>query len=76
MTEAATAARDWAFRTFDFDRFFGYCDARNIASRRVLEKLGMTAEGTLRRHVKRQGEYREMAYFGLLRHEWQANTGT
>ena len=32
-------------------RIQAYCDVENVASARVLEKAGLTLEGTLRRHL-------------------------
>jgi ribosomal-protein-alanine N-acetyltransferase len=43
-TEAARAATVWAIETFDLLRIWASTDARNIRSRRVLEKLGMQLE--------------------------------
>lgn len=48
-TEAACAARDHGFGVLGLPALVGYCLPGNAASRRVLEKLGMRAEGT--RHV-------------------------
>ena len=69
MTEAARAVMDWAFRTYDFNRIYAYCDPRNTGSRRVLEKLGMKPEGQLRSHLKWNGEFRDKLYYGILRSE-------
>jgi RimJ/RimL family protein N-acetyltransferase len=43
-TEAARAAMIWAIETFDLLRIWASTDARNIRSRRVMEKLGMQLE--------------------------------
>jgi [ribosomal protein S5]-alanine N-acetyltransferase len=55
-TEAACALLQWAFDTLDLNRVQAETDTRNVASARVLEKLGFVREGTLRedcvvRHV-------------------------
>jgi RimJ/RimL family protein N-acetyltransferase len=44
-TEAAIPARDWAFENLDLDRLVALYQKPNTASRRVMEKLGMTLEG-------------------------------
>lgn len=47
------------------------CDARNVASRRGIEKLGATFEGTLRRHMVMQGGFvRDTLMFSIVREEW------
>ena len=71
MTEAARAVMNLAFQTYSFNRMFAYCDPRNVRSRRVLEKLGMKREGQLRSHLKWNGEFRDQAYYGILRSEWK-----
>ena len=43
-TEAALALKEFAFDTLGLSKIFARCDARNTASRRVMEKIGMTIE--------------------------------
>lgn len=40
--EAASGMRDWLFRETDEPHFIGMADVRNLASRKVLERIGMT----------------------------------
>jgi len=49
-TEAARAVVDWAISQPSVWRVWATCDCENIASVRVLEKAGLSREGTLR-HV-------------------------
>ena len=51
MTEALRAVIAWAFVQPDIFRVQAICDVDNLASARVMEKAGMTREGTLRRYV-------------------------
>ena len=51
MTEAGRAIVDLAFADPAVYRVWAVCDADNAASARVMEKLGMTLEGTLRRWI-------------------------
>src|SRR6185436_19535474 len=46
-TEASQAEVRLAFETYDLHRLYARLEARNIASARVLEKLGMRREATL-----------------------------
>jgi ribosomal-protein-alanine N-acetyltransferase len=71
-TEAARAAVDYAFRALAIDKVWARADPRNVASVRVLEKLGMQHEGLLRKHQLRRGERVDRVYYGLLREEWEA----
>jgi RimJ/RimL family protein N-acetyltransferase len=49
MTEAGAVMIDWLFTQSDIFRVGATCDVDNLASARVLEKLGMQLEGVLRK---------------------------
>ena len=70
-TEAARAVVVAAFRTLDLDRVFATADARNLASQRVMEKLGMRREALLRQHRRHRGEFIDEVHRGILREEWE-----
>lgn len=75
--EAALAVIGWAFETFDLAKVWASTDAEHVRSRRVLEKLGMRHEGTLRsHHVGRTGDRVDEVTYGLLREEWDAETSS
>lgn len=69
-TEAARAVLRWAFDTLDLNRVQAETDTRNLASARVLEKLGFTREGTLREDCVVNGDVSDSWVFGLLRREF------
>ncbi len=72
MTEAARAVMDLAFSTLpELNRIRAFADVRNRASQRVMEKLGMRAEGILRQNRVERGEPLDEAWFGILRSEWE-----
>jgi ribosomal-protein-alanine N-acetyltransferase len=72
-TEAAQAVIDASFRSHpDLNRIRATADARNRASQRVMEKVGMTKEGLHRQDRVRRGELVDVAYYGILRSEWDA----
>ena len=62
---------DWGFREFALHKVFARADLRNVASWRVMEKLGMAREGVLRSHTRLRDEYFDDVYYGILRDEWQ-----
>jgi RimJ/RimL family protein N-acetyltransferase len=70
-TEAARALLRWAFDTSDLNRVQAEADTRNVASARVLEKLGFVREGTLREDCVVNGEVSDSWVYGLIRREWQ-----
>ncbi len=51
MPEATRAIIDWAFQQPSIYRVYATTDLENIASRRVLEKVGMQCEGILRKYI-------------------------
>lgn len=71
-SEAAAAARDYAFTVLDLHRVFARHLTRNPASGRVMQKIGMTYEGTLRQHSLKWDVFEDIAVYGILRDEWLA----
>ncbi|MGP4051455.1 GNAT family N-acetyltransferase [Streptomyces sp. 2A115] len=73
-TEAARALLGWAFDTLDLNRVQAEADTRNVASARVLEKLGFVREGTLREDCVVNGDVSDSWVYGLLRREWEPSS--
>lgn len=65
-TEAAAALCDWAFAR-GYHRVFAQHFGSNPASGRVMQKLGMRYEGTLREHFLKNGVYEDLVRYGLVR---------
>ena len=74
-TEAVRAVVDYGFRGLALNRVYAECHGDNPASRRVLEKAGMTFEGRLRRHSFRVDRFADKLLFGVLRDEWMGGPG-
>jgi RimJ/RimL family protein N-acetyltransferase len=74
-TEAGRALLQWAFDALDLNRVQAEADTRNVASARVLEKLGFVREGTLREDCIVNGDVSDSWVYGLLRREWQSSPG-
>jgi len=68
-TEAARAIVDWAFAA-GFHRVIGRTEARNAASARVLEKLGMRFEGQLVENEWVKDEWQSELLYAILEREW------
>ena len=73
MTEAAIAVLTYGFTDLDLHRIYARHYTRNPASGRVLQKLGMTYEGTQREHMQKGKRFEDLANYGILRHEWSAD---
>ncbi|MFT4084056.1 MAG: GNAT family N-acetyltransferase [Nocardioides sp.] len=68
---AAALGVGHAFETLGFDRVTGYATATNLASRRVLESLGMRLIGLERGAARTgDGEVEDLAGYDLLATEW------
>jgi RimJ/RimL family protein N-acetyltransferase len=70
-TEATRGLLQWAFGTLDLNRVQAQTDTRNLASARVLDKLGFVREGRLREDCVVNGEVSDSWIYGLIRREWQ-----
>ncbi|NYI71202.1 aminoglycoside 6'-N-acetyltransferase [Naumannella cuiyingiana] len=65
-TEAARAVLDHAFDDLGLLRVVAQMDARNAASARLCERLGMTREAHLRHDWFAKGEWTDTFVYGLL----------
>ena len=70
-TEAAQAMIGFGFRQMGFHRIWAEHWAANPASGRVMEKCGMRKESILVEKELRNGEYRDIVQYAILRREWE-----
>ena len=71
-TEAARMLLEMGFSGAGLHRIYARCAPANIASRRVMERLGMRQEAHFREHVFARGKWEEECYYALLAREWHA----
>lgn len=76
VSEASRELVRYGFHSLGLQRVFAFHFARNQASRRVLERLGMSHEGILRKHVSKWGEPQDLWVWGILRHEFESPAKT
>ncbi len=69
-TEAAEALVLHGFEQLGLHRIWATCDPQNLASARVLEKVGMTREAQLRENVWVRGKWRDSLVYAILDREW------
>jgi RimJ/RimL family protein N-acetyltransferase len=69
-TEAAGAMVRYGFEKYPLNRIYAMHFGRNPASGRVLQKIGMRHEGTLRQHIKKWDEYVDLECYGILRSDF------
>lgn len=65
--EAMCGVVRYAFDVLDLQRLEAQVDPRNIASCKLLERLAFAREGLLRQRFFDKGEFRDAAFYGLLR---------
>jgi ribosomal-protein-alanine N-acetyltransferase len=71
------AVVDAAFRAHpELNRIQARADDRNLASQRVMAKLGMRKEGVLRQRKVERGEVIDEAWWAILRSEWSPGPRT
>lgn len=68
--EALRLALPYAFNALGLRRIEADIDPRNLASRRLVERLGFAREGTLRERWCVAGELQDTALYGLLAREF------
>jgi ribosomal-protein-alanine N-acetyltransferase len=66
MTDAVTILVRHAFDRMGFHRIEAACLPSNNASRRVLTKVGFTAEGTARKYLKINGDWQDHLLFAII----------
>lgn len=70
-TEAAKAVIDFGFRNMNLHKVQICTKTINAPSKRVIEKCGLTYEGTLRDYFYMDGKYVGRLYFSILRDEYE-----
>ena len=71
-TEATALMVELAFSALGAHRVSGRLDARNLASARVLDRLGMRREGQLVENEFVKGEWTDEVDYAILEDEWRA----
>lgn len=73
MSEALARVVRFMFETLELHRVFARHDVRNVASGRVMQKVGLLYEGKMRGHfVRKDGTWADQLVYGMLRDDWIA----
>lgn len=72
-TEASQALLELGFDGAGMHRIHARCDARNTASSKVMERLGMRREAHFREHILVKGAWDEELIYAMLEDEWRAH---
>ncbi|MEN0059520.1 MAG: GNAT family N-acetyltransferase [Bdellovibrio sp.] len=66
VAEASQAVMDYCFKEFALKRIQARCKVENKASSRVMEKIGMTYEGTLKSAIFHRNKFWDIAYYAKV----------
>jgi ribosomal-protein-alanine N-acetyltransferase len=75
-TEAARALLVYGFESRRLNRVQARHFLRNAASGRVMQKLGMTYEGTFRQAMRKWDQFEDIVMYAILASEWNAHRRT
>jgi len=70
MTEALRAIVNFGFKEMGLNRIEAMVMLENIASTRLLEKLGFEEEGILREYGYWKGSFHDLKLFSILKKSW------
>ena len=70
-SEAAQIMVDYLFLGKEASCIQAHTHVKNIASQRVLEKVGFKKEGIMRKRSFVRGQWTDMLIFSILREEWK-----
>ncbi|MDZ8108994.1 MAG: GNAT family protein [Nostoc sp. DedQUE12a] len=70
-TEAVTKLLEYLFTEYKLHRVRANCDRANIASAKLLERVGMRREGHFIKSLWFKGEWVDELWFAILGDEWQ-----
>jgi len=69
-TEAVNELLKYGFNTLQLHRIEAHCDVDNLASEKVMKKLGMSFEGLLRQNYYIKGAFRDTKVYGILQEDY------
>jgi aminoglycoside 6'-N-acetyltransferase len=73
-TEALTRLLEYLFRELELHRVEATCDVENLASAKLLERIGMRREGHLHENIWFKGAWGSEYTYALLKKEWELNS--
>lgn len=71
--EAASELLKYGFNTLQLNRIEAHCDIDNLASEKVMKKLGMSFEGLLRQNQYIKGAFRDTKIYRILQEDYSAD---
>ncbi len=75
-SEALAAILELGFEELGLHRIETHTVAENVRAIRLAARLGFAREGTHREVLRVRGRWHDLAWFGLLKPEWEAGRGS
>ena len=75
MTEAAGELVRFGFTQMDLVRIQARCFVENPGSSRVMEKIGMSYEGLMRKGMKAKGRHWDLKTYAILKEDFESKAG-
>lgn len=69
-TESSRALLNFGFNELRLNKIHAHHFSRNPASGKILLKIGMSHEGTLRQHIMKWGNLEDIEMYGILKTEY------
>lgn len=69
--EAVKLLVGYLFSGYPTERIAAFTDMENIPAQRILEKLGFQREGVLRKGMFRDGDWKDVAFYGILKDDYR-----
>lgn len=70
-TETAICLLQYGFEVINLHKIFAQAFSSNVGSYRIMQKIGLQYEGTLKEHVCRDGIYHDLEVYGLLQKDFR-----
>lgn len=70
ITETGKMILELRFERLGLERIFAYHDSENPMSGKVMERLGMTCEGTLRKNRIHKKRYIDDVHYSILKQDY------
>lgn len=68
--EASFAIINYGFKELNLNKIYLHVFKANIKALRLYNKLGFIEEGILRRHIFKNGDFKDVVVMSILRGEW------
>ncbi|MGB3064696.1 GNAT family N-acetyltransferase [Sphingobacterium thalpophilum] len=69
VTEAAKKIIEYGFKELKFNKIFATFFPHNVASGKVMNKIGMKPEAILKQHLKKDGKYYDIPMYSIFRND-------